>query len=449
MKIKFILPALEEATSPFWRPIKYSLFPPLGLATLAAYCREDDELTLEDEHIEAVCTDDSPDLVCIETYITNAHRAYEIADAYRARGIHVALGGLHATALPQEALLHADTVVSGLGERSFPLLLRDLRKGNPQPFYREAVESLDGIPLPRRDLIKREKYLVPNSMVFSRGCPNRCSFCYVDSFYRGGKSFYAYRLERILEEIATLPGRHLYFLDDNLFADKKLCLDLFREMRGMGRLFQGAVTVKSILDGNLMEEAYAAGYRSAFVGFESMNEANLAAANKQSNLGVSYAEAVRRLDSVGIMINGSFIFGMDGDDAAVFDTTARWAVESGVTTATFHILTPYPGTKLYDELNAAGRVENRNWQEYDTRHLVFKHPNISKEVMEEGYKHAYREFYRWRNIRAASAEHEKIKMRLKHLTYAGAWKKFEPVWNFVIKFALLGEARKILERTLK
>jgi radical SAM superfamily enzyme YgiQ (UPF0313 family) len=177
MNIKFILPALLEAKSPYWRPIKYSLFPPLGLATLASLCSDQDTIQIVDEHVEELKLDDTPDLVCIETYITNSYRAYEIADHYRKAGSYVAIGGLHATTLPQEAKLHADTVFCGLGEQTFPRFLNDLKNKRPTSFYYADEVNFDNLPLPRRDLIKSEKYLVPNSMVFSRGCPNRCSFC--------------------------------------------------------------------------------------------------------------------------------------------------------------------------------------------------------------------------------------------------------------------------------
>ncbi|MDF2566674.1 MAG: Radical domain protein, partial [Oscillospiraceae bacterium] len=374
MKIKFILPALQEAKSPFWRPIKYSLFPPLGLATLASFCSPDDEIEILDEHIEEALLDDSPDLVCVQTYITNAYRSYQIADDYRKRGIFVALGGLHATSLPQEAKQHADTVLCGLGEHIFPQFLSDFKSKNPKEFYYAGEMNFDHLPLPRRDLIKREKYLVPNSMVFSRGCPNKCSFCYVSSFYKNGKSFYAYQIDRILEEIESLIGRHLYFLDDNLFADKKLCRDLFHEMKGMNKLFQGAVTVNSIIEDDLIDLAYEAGFRSAFIGFESLNKHNLMLANKHSNLNQDYDKAIKRLDELGVMINGSFIFGLDHDDKNAFHDTTSWAIESGITTATYHILTPYPGTKLFDNMKKEKRIKNNDWSNYDTCHLVFEHP---------------------------------------------------------------------------
>ncbi|WP_026478786.1 B12-binding domain-containing radical SAM protein [Alkaliphilus transvaalensis] len=449
MKIKFILPALEEAKSPFWRPIKYSLFPPLGLATLASFCSETDEVEIVDEHVEEIKLDDQPDLVCIETYITNAHRAYEIADLYRSRGIKVALGGLHATTLPEEAKVHADTVLLGLGEGNFPKFLEDVKQGKVLEFYQEGEVFLDSLPLPRRELIKREKYLVPNSMVFSRGCPNRCSFCYISSFYKDGKSFYTYKIDRILEEIDSLQGRHLYFLDDNLFADKKLVREVFREMRGMNKFFQGAITVDSVLADDTIELAYEAGFRSAFIGFESINQDNICLSNKRTNLVDQYKKAIKRLDQLGIMINGSFIFGLDHDDLDVFDRTTDWAINNGISTATNHILTPYPGTALFEKMKQEGRLLTEEWKLYDTRHLVFKHPNISKEEMEAGYQRAYKDFYRWGNIAKSSNEHQTFKMKLKHFTYAGAWKKFEPVWNFIIKTDQLSKTRIALVGALK
>lgn len=449
MKIKFILPALQEAKNPNFRPIKYSLFPPLGLATLASLCPSHDEIEIVDEHVENINFDDTPDLVCIQTYITNAYRAYKIADIYRAKGSFVALGGLHATTLPYEARQHADTVLLGIGENTFPRFLDDLRLKKAKEFYHSSTAELDNLPLPRRDLLKRQKYLVPNSMVFSRGCPNRCSFCYVSSFFKNGKSFYTYKIDRILEEIESLRGKHLYFLDDNLFADKKLCRDLFTEMKNMGRLFQGAITVNSILEDNLIDLAYQAGFRSAFIGLESISKNNLVLAGKHSNIDQNYQAAIKKLDELGIMINGSFIFGLPEDTGEVFRHTTQWAIESGITTATFHILTPYPGTKLYNQMASQNLIMNSNWDEYDTRHLVFKHPFISKEQMEGGYNNAYKEFYKWNSIISGSYHHQTLKMKLKHLTYSGAWKKFEPVWNFVVRHQLFSEARKILERTLK
>jgi radical SAM superfamily enzyme YgiQ (UPF0313 family) len=447
-RVKLILPALTEATSPYWRPIKYSLFPPLGLATLAAYLDPNLEISLQDEHVEKLDLNDEPDLVIIQVYITNAYRAYQIADHYRARGAYVALGGLHVTSLPDEAAPHADTIFLGPGEHTFPMFLRDLVTGTPRPRYESSVRTLKELPPIRRDLIQRHRYLVPNSIVVSRGCPHHCTFCYKDGFFAGGRTFYTQLVDDALAEIARLPGRHLYFLDDHLFGNPKFARELFRGMRGMGRVFQGAATVDSILRDDVIEEAAAAGLRSLFVGFETLSSASLAGAGKRQNLNRSYRDVVRRLDSLGIMINGSFVFGLDGDDRDVFSRTVDWAVQSGLTTSTFHILTPYPGTALFTEMEAQGRVATRNWDLYDTRNVVYRPTSMSPEELKRGYDWAYESFYRWGAIFKASSAHDSFKHRLKHFFYSAGWKKFEPAWDLVIRIKQLSQMRPILEAVL-
>jgi radical SAM superfamily enzyme YgiQ (UPF0313 family) len=445
---KFILPALTEATSPYFRPIKYSLFPPLGLATLAAYLDPCVQVRLEDEHVRPLALDDTPDLVVIQVYITNAYRAYEIADHYRRRGAHVALGGLHVTSLPEEAAPHADTLFLGPGEESFPRFLRDLADGVPARRYESQERTLDRLPPIRRDLIQRHLYLVPNSIVVTRGCPHHCSFCYKDGFFAGGRSFYTQRVDAALAEIERLPGRHLYFLDDHLFGNPHFAGALFDGMMGMGRVFQGAATVDSILRGNLVAKAARAGLRSLFVGFETLSEGGLAGAGKRQNLGRDYGEVVRVLDDLGVMINGSFVFGFDGDDPDVFARTVDWAVRSGITTATFHILTPYPGTLLFREMEEQGRIATRDWDLYDTRHVVYRPRGLSAEQLERGYDWAYQEFYRWGSIARASAAHRTAKHRAKHFFYSAGWKKFEPAWDFVIRCKRLSRMRPVLEAVL-
>ena len=447
-RIKLILPALTEATSPFWRPIKYSLFPPLGLATLAAYLDPDLEISLQDEHVERLDLDDEPDLVVIQVYITNTYRAYRIADHYRARGAYVVLGGLHVTSLPDEAAPHADTIFLGPGEHTFPAFLRDLASGTPQRRYQSPVRTLEGVPPIRRDLIKRHRYLVPNSIVVSRGCPHHCTFCYKDAFFAGGRGFYTQLVDDALAEIARLPGRHLYFLDDHLFGNARFSRELFRGMKGMGRVFQGAATVDSILRDDLIEDAAAAGLRSLFVGFETLSRNGLAGAGKRQNLGRDYREVTRRLDSLGIMINGSFVFGLDGDDRNVFARTVDWAIQAGITTATFHILTPYPGTALFTDMVSQNRIETRNWDLYDTRHVVYRPTGLSAEELKRGYDRAYESFYGWQSIFQAAKAHESVKHQLKHFCYSAGWKKFEPAWDLVIRFRQLSQMRPMLEAVL-
>ena len=449
LRVKFILPALTEATSPYWRPIKYSLFPPLGLATLAAYLRPDEEAAIVDEHVGALDVHDRPDLVAIQVYITNARRAYALADYYRAKGVFVILGGLHVTSLPDEAAAHADAIFLGPGEQTFPQFLVDFRARRPRRRYTSTSgRTLDRVPPVRRDLISRRSYLVPNSIVVTRGCPQHCDFCYKDAFFEGGRSFYTQRVDDALAEIERLPGRHLYFLDDHLFGDPHFARALFDGMRGMGRLFQGAATVDSILRDDLVEHAAAAGLRSLFVGFETLSPQNLRGSNKRQNLGRDYAAVTRRLHSLGIMINGSFVFGMDDDDESVFARTVEWAIAQGITTATFHIQTPYPGTRLFERMNSSGRILTRDWDLYDTRHVVYQPQRLSPEQLKTGYDWAYREFYRWSSIARGSLSHGSLKHQAKHFFYAAGWKKFEPLWDWVIRAKQLGLMTPVLEGVL-
>ena len=443
-----ILPALTEAESPFWRPIKYSLFPPLGLATLAAYLSPDDEIDLQDQHVEKLNLDDSPDLIIIQVYITNAYRAYKIADRYRQMGAYVLLGGLHVTSLPDEAAQHADTIFLGPGEETFPQFLKDFKNKQPKKVYSSSVRTLENIPPIRRDLIKRNRYLVPNSIVVTRGCPHHCNFCYKDAFFEGGKTFYTQRVDDALAEINRLHGRHLYFLDDHLLGNAKFATELFEGMKGMNRVFQGASTVDAVLRGNLIEKAAEAGLRSLFVGFETFSPANLKQSNKKQNLEKDYIQAVNRLHSLGIMINGSFVFGLDDDDQDVFKRTVEWGVKNSITTATYHVLTPYPGTKLFKDMEADGRILTRNWDLYDTRNVVYQTTHLTPDQLKSGYDWAYKEFYSWSNIFRSSFSHESHKHKLKHLSYAGGWKKFEALWNFVIKTKSLNNMLPVLESIL-
>lgn len=448
MKVKMILSALTEAKSPFFRPIKYSLFPPLGLASLAAYLNDDDEVTIVDEHVEELTLDDSPDLVVIQAYITSAFRSYYLADHYRKKGCYVVMGGLHVTSLPDEAAEHADTVILGPAGDAWIQFLKDFRAHCPEKRYVATIRTMEGKPPIRRDLIKRERYLCPNSIVVSRGCPHTCDFCYKEAFYKGGKSFYTQLVDEALAEIERLPGKHVYFLDDHLLGNERFANALFDGMEGMGKVFQAVSTVQALLKPGLLEKAAKAGMRSVFVGFETLDNANLAEHDKYQNLNRDYSAAIRRVHDAGVMINGSFVFGMDNDDESVFDRTVQWAVEHSVETATFHIMTPYPSTALHERMTEAGRMLHRQWDLYDTRHVVYKPAKISAEALEKGYWRAYKEFYSWRNLFESAGKKSDVRASLRHLSYAGGWKKFEPVWDLLIRTRQVTRMLPMLEACL-
>ena len=359
------------------------------------------------------------------------------------------LGGLHVTSLPEEAAVHADAIFLGPGEQTFPKFLQDFRAGKPERVYTSAAgRTLERVPAIRRDLIRRARYLVPNSIVVTRGCPQHCDFCYKDAFFQGGRGFYTQRVEDALAEIERLPGRHLYFLDDHLLGDRRFCGSALRRHEWDEAVISGAATVDSILRGDLIERAAEAGLRSLFVGFETLTPENLKRSNKRQNLGRDYKAVTDRLHSLGIMINGSFVFGMDDDGEDVFQRTVDWAIEHGITTATFHIQTPYPGTRLHAHMVREGRMLTRDWNLYDTRHVVYRPAQLKPEALKAGYDWAYREFYRWASITRASLHHGTLKHQAKHFFYAAGWKKFELAWDFLIRAKRLNLATPLLEGVL-
>lgn len=216
----------------------------------------------------------------------------------------------------------------------------------------------------------------------------------------------------------------------------------------MDRVWQAAGTVKSVLQPGLLEAAVDSGLRSLFVGFETISETNLRSHRKTQNVNKDYAAAVRRLHDLGVMVNASFVFGMDDDDPTVFDRTVEWAVGQGIETATFHVLTPYPSTGLYRRIEGEGRLLHRDWDRYDTRHAVFRPARMSPEQLEEGCWRAYRDFYTWRNIGRGAATHPDWTGRARHLAYSAGWKKFERLWDALIRARQVAHGLPILETVL-
>jgi radical SAM superfamily enzyme YgiQ (UPF0313 family) len=198
----------------------------------------------------------------------------------------------------------------------------------------------------------------------------------------------------------------------------------------------------------LLEQAAHSGLCSLFVGFETLNPHNLRAQHKYQNLNRDYGAAIRRLHDLGVMVNASFVFGMDDDDDTVFDRTVAWAIQQGIETSTFHILTPYPGTALHQRLSSEGRITHANWDKYDTRHVVFQPTRLSPENLEAGYWRAYHEFYRWGSIFKSAAAHAQPIDQLRHIAYAGGWKKFEPLWDAVIRAKRVAHTLPLLENIL-
>lgn len=445
-RLLLILAAVVRPGEESFRLIKYSEFPPLSLMTLAGLTPDGWDITVRDEHVESSELDADVDLVGIQTYISSASRAYELAARWRGRGAKVVLGGLHPTSMSFEAAQHADAVCIGPAETVWHEILEDFEHGRLKKFYRGRCEgSAALVPLPRRDLMNPRAYLLRHTMVTSRGCPHACDFCYKSSFW--GPTYYEPRpMAEIERELSRVDDRLVFFLDDNLLANRRHARALFEVLRGSGIVWQAAASLDVARDPQYLEEAYRAGCRSLFVGFESLSPENMRGNNKPVNATTDYADVCRRFHDAGIMINGSFVFGFDCDGPDVFDRTVEFTIENKILTASFHILTPLPGTRTFARLDAEGRILHRNWNLYDTYHAVYRPQRMTPERLEAGYREARGKFASWNSILRRSF---RLPGTLKRLAYNVAWMKIDPLWVAIIRAGMMPFATWIFERVLQ
>ncbi len=388
--ITLIYPAHKKNRAGNRKKGKYPI-PQLSMPTLAGLTDSRFDVNIIDENIEDIDFGIKTDLVGITTMTALAPRAYEISAEFRKRGVPVVLGGIHVSMLPEEGAMHADSIVIGEAEDTWGKLLDDWVAGSLQKVYRSTGRhNLVGLPRPRLDLLKRDRYFSSSLLMASRGCPHGCHYCSVTTFW--GKSFRYRPIPEIIDELKTLD-RMVFFADDNLYGNKVYAKKLFKEMIPLKKKWscQGDSLIAN--DPELLRLAAASGCQWIFIGIESISEKNLAAMGKSFNKAKDYKTNFRKIQDAGINIFGSFIFGLDGDDSTVFKNTVDFAVDARLDAANFYILTPLPGTVLFDEMKAAGRLLHTEWDKYDANHVVFKHPRLSSEEMLDGLIYAYKRFY--------------------------------------------------------
>ncbi|MBA4387262.1 MAG: B12-binding domain-containing radical SAM protein [Verrucomicrobia bacterium] len=396
MKIKLISP--RSTMRPMDSLWKTHMSPPLSLLVLGALTPAEHDVRIEDENVENVRLDDSPDLVGITVKVDTMQRAAGIASSYRRRGIPVVMGGIHPTACPDECSGHAEAVVVGEAERIWPQLLEDARAGQLRRIYRNTAPiSQTEVPVPRWDLIREKNYLFTNTLTIGRGCPWRCDFCYnssenIDASYRMKP------IANIVGEIRSLGIRHVMFIDDNFIGNPLKAKAVIRELAKLNIVWHTAVSAdignhEDILD--LMAES---GCKTLFIGFESVNQNNLLGCHKKQNTVEEYDRTIAKIHARGIMVNASLVFGFDKDDASVFPATLDWLVGNRIATMTAHILTPYPGTMLHKRLLAEGRIIDHDLAHYNTAHAVFRPKLMTTDELEHGYLGMYDHFYSWANI---------------------------------------------------
>jgi len=387
-RIVIIFPAWETG----WRAGGKILASPLVLALLAALTPPEFEILLIDENVEPVDTNILADLVAISCMTASSPRAYEIADAFRARGIPVVLGGIHPTIMPDEAGQHADTVVVGEAEPVWKTLLEDFAAGHLKPRYQHDVFcDLVNLPVPRRELLHQDRYFTTNIVQTARGCPNACSFCSV--WKVAGRKYRFRPIPEVIAELRTLRGKRVGFIDDNFPGNPFRAKELLEAMIPLKLKWVGQATLDMAKDPELLRLLALSGCYAMFVGIESVSQENLSATHKVPNIGLDMEVAIRTIHRAGIEIVGSFVLGLDEDGPSVFADTLEFAERNKLALAQFSALTPFPGTLTRQQLVDEGRILSNDWGLYTMGNVVYQPKHMTPEELAEGRARVLREFY--------------------------------------------------------
>jgi radical SAM superfamily enzyme YgiQ (UPF0313 family) len=382
----------ENAFIKAFRRRQLNNFVQLTMPYLAGFVSPPHTVALVDEYNQRVDLDARADLVGITCNTSNATHVYAMADAFRERGRRVVLGGPHATLLPDEAASHADSVVIGEAETTWPQVLADAAADRLAPRYASSeAPSLSGVPHARRDLIHR-RGLLRNTIVATRGCPHRCSYCNLRQIYDTKIRFRP--VDEVVAEVRTFRSPFFTFWDDQLFMNPRYALRLFEGLRSQRKRWAAMVTLASTRNERLLKAAANSGCVCLFLGLESFTPASLRLANKAFNVVETYNEGIARIHSFGISVQAGIVFGFDGDDETTFEATLRGATRAGIDGATVSILTPFPRTPVYEELASSGRLLTRDWSYFNGKTAVtFRPAKMSAETLWDGYMWFRRRFF--------------------------------------------------------
>ena len=364
-----------------------TVMPKTAPMIFAALTPSDYTFTYIDEEVEDIDFDLKADLVAITAMTVQADRAYEIAAEFRKRGAKIIMGGIHATVLPDEALQHVDAICLGEGESIWPAMLEDFTAGRLKSRY-DAKEypPVEKLISPKVDIIKHDSYSMFPIMA-SRGCPYQCDFCSIK--FTSGNKIRMKPVEQVMAEIREFekynkgPFKKGYqFVDDNLYINVKYTKELLTALKDQNIFWQGQGTLNAIQDDEMLKLMSECGCRSYAMGFESISEATLKEANKTTNKIHEYEIAAKRLIEHGITPAGFFIFGFDSDDVTVFRKTVEYIKSKHILNPFFSILTPYPGTKVYDRVK--DRIFDHKWSHYGAIYSVYKSEKMSPEDVTAG-----------------------------------------------------------------
>jgi radical SAM superfamily enzyme YgiQ (UPF0313 family) len=372
-------------------------FARLSLTMVAALTPKDVDVRILDARIEEVNYDEPVDLVGITGLTSEIPHAYEIADGFRKKGTKVVMGGVHVSALPDEALQHADSVVVGEAERVWQQVIEDCKAGSLKPVYKaDSFIDMKDVSVPRRSLLNYDMYTSFSTLQSTRGCPFKCDFCSVTTFF--GNSYRCRPVEDVINEVKGLPDKKVVFLDDNIVGRPKYAKELMKALIPLNIQWgsQGSITIAK--DDELMSLYSKSGGKYIFIGFESLSEGNLDDVQKGWNTIKNYETSIKKIHDAGIDIIGSFIFGLDNDTVSSFRAVMDFIMKNKIDNAMFNVLTPLPGTKLSEKLEKEGKIFNRDWANYHTGTVVINPVNMTADELQNGYYWIYRECYTWPNI---------------------------------------------------
>ena len=391
--IHLINPKTDSLTT---RPLymNRALYSPLAglLAVAASLPRDQYEVVLTDENIETIDFDLKADLVGISAMTSYVNRGYEIAGQFRAKGVPVVMGGVHSSFLPQEALKHCDAVVIGEVELVIDKLLDDLKQGSMRGTYKsDTLHPMVGMPMPRYDLLKKNRYVNRTFVQTSRGCHQGCTFC-AEPLMNGLK--FRYRpVDEVIHEMENCGARTISINDADFFGTPERPKEVMRALKGRGIQWQAGVTSKLAQDDRMLELAAESGCTMLSIGFESISRATLKSVHKHVNRPETFAALVEKVHSYGIMVFGLFMFGFDGDDRSVFDDTVNFNINAKYDACAYSALTPYPGTLTWYEMKKANRIVSFDWSMYDQGHVVYRPAQMSANELRIGLGGAYGSFY--------------------------------------------------------
>lgn len=367
-------------------------FPRLNMLLLAALTPKGVDIKIVEEIVEEINFDEACDLVAITAFTSQAPRAYTIADEFRKRGKTVIMGGLHASVMQEEALAHADCIVEGEADYLWEQIVNDFIDGNLKQKYKsDKLHDLKGLPVPRYDLINREKYRKAVVVQASRGCPHNCDFCSVTKFFGG--SYRTRPVDEVIRDVKAAGVRRFFFADDNIIANRAYSEELFRKLIPLNIRWTGQSTVNLGHFPDLCRLMSDSGCQHLCIGIESINQASLESVGKSHNKVSDYYKLIRTMRDNGLSVHFSMIVGLDGDDKTIFQDTLKFVSELKPLRVVLHVPTPYPGTKLTQQLEEEGRLLNKDWSKYRDGSVVFQPKNFSKEELENLTRATTREIY--------------------------------------------------------